>query len=113
MMSCRRDGNSLPIPRQCEGFVGLFPVRMLDADAYHATGTGGCTRYELAFGIVSTIGQQAPVHPMTTAETGWRAARPSYSILENFVLKQSRIMLPHWRDSLVQFVKSLTATAAA
>jgi len=29
------------------------------------------------------------------------------------VLKQSGITLPHWRDSLVQFVKSAAASAAA
>ena len=79
----------------------------------HATGTGDCTWYELASAIVSAMGRQTPVHPMTTVEAGRRAARPSYSVLANGVLKQSGIVLPHWRDSLVQFVKSAAASAAA
>jgi dTDP-4-dehydrorhamnose reductase len=79
----------------------------------HATGTGDCTWYELASTIVSAMGRQIPVHPITTAEAGRRAARPSYSVLANCVLKQSGITLPHWRDSLVQFVKSAEASAAA
>ena len=79
----------------------------------HATGTGDCTWYEFASAIVSAIGRQTPVYPITTAEAGRRAARPSYSVLANCVLKQSGITLPHWRDSLVQFVKSTAATAAA
>jgi dTDP-4-dehydrorhamnose reductase len=79
----------------------------------HATGTGDCTWYELASSIVSAMGRQTPVYPITTAEAGRRAARPSYSVLANSVLKQSGITLPHWRDSLVQFLKSAAASAAA
>jgi dTDP-4-dehydrorhamnose reductase len=79
----------------------------------HATGTGDCTWYELASAIVSAMGRQTPVHPITTAESGRRAARPSYSVLANCVLKQSGITLPRWRDSLVQFVKSEAASAVA
>jgi dTDP-4-dehydrorhamnose reductase len=79
----------------------------------HATGTGDCTWYELASAIVSATGRETPVHPITTAEAGRRAARPSYSVLANSVLKQSGITLPHWRDSLVQFVKSAVESAAA
>jgi dTDP-4-dehydrorhamnose reductase len=79
----------------------------------HATGTGDCTWYELASAIVSAMGRQTPIHPITTAEAGRRAARPSYSVLANCLLNQSEITLPHWRDSLVQFVKSAAAAAAA
>ena len=79
----------------------------------HATGTGDCTWYELASAIVSVMGRQNPIHPITTAEAGRRAARPGYSVLANRVLKQSGITLPHWRDSLLQFVKSTATSAAA
>ncbi|MCM3901279.1 MAG: dTDP-4-dehydrorhamnose reductase [Pyrinomonadaceae bacterium] len=78
----------------------------------HAAGTGDCTWYELASAIVSAMGRQTPVHPITTAEAGRRAARPSYSVLANCVLKQSGIILPYWRDSLIQFVKSAAASTA-
>jgi len=78
----------------------------------HAAGTGDCTWYELASAIVSAMGRGTPVHPITTAEAGRRAARPSYSVLANSVLKQSGITLPHWRDSLVQFVKNVAVSAA-
>jgi len=78
----------------------------------HAAGTGDCTWYELASAIVSAMGRETPVHPITTAEAGRRAARPSYSVLANSVLKQSGITLPHWRDSLVQFVKNVAVSAA-
>jgi hypothetical protein len=31
--------------------------------------------------IVSATGRQIPIHPITTAEAGRRAAQPSYSVL--------------------------------
>ena len=79
----------------------------------HATGTGDCTWHELASTIVSAMGRQTPIHPITTADAGRRAARPSYSVLANSILKQSEITLPHWRDSLAKFVKSTAASAVA
>src|SRR5580765_75772 len=79
----------------------------------HATGTGDCTWYELASAIVSAMGQETPVYPITTAEAGRRATRPSYSVLANCVLNQSGMTLPHWRDSLLQFVKSAAASTVA
>jgi dTDP-4-dehydrorhamnose reductase len=78
----------------------------------HATGEGDCTWYELASAIVSAMGRQTPIQPITTAEAGRRAARPNYSVLANCVLKQSGIALPHWRDSLAQFVKRTAAPTA-
>jgi dTDP-4-dehydrorhamnose reductase len=79
----------------------------------HATGIGDCTWYELASAIVSAMGRDTPVYPITTAEAGRRAARPGYSVLANSVLKQLGITLPHWRDSLLQFVKSAAASTVA
>lgn len=82
-------------------------VKMLTLDIrgiVHATGTGECSWYEFACAIVSAMGAQTPVHPITTAEAGRRAARPAYSVLANRVLKQFGITLPYWRDTLIQFV---------
>ena len=79
----------------------------------HATGTGDCTWYELGPAMVLAMGRQAPVHPIATAEARRRAARPSYSVLVSRVQTQSRIKLPYWRDSPVQFVKIAAASAAA
>jgi dTDP-4-dehydrorhamnose reductase len=79
----------------------------------HATGTGDCTWYELASAIVSAMGRETPVYPITTAEAGRRAARPGYSVLANSVLKQLGITLPHWRDSLLQFMKRAAASTVA
>ncbi len=87
--------------------LSLALSKMLTLDIrgiVHATGTGDCTWHEFACAIVSALGRQTPVHPITTAEAGRLAARPAYSVLANCVLKQFGIMLPHWRDTLIQFV---------
>jgi dTDP-4-dehydrorhamnose reductase len=76
----------------------------------HATGTDDCMWCESA--IVSAMGQQTPVYPIAPAEADRRAARPSDSVLSNCMLKQSGMTLPHWGDSLVQFVKSAAASPA-
>ncbi len=79
----------------------------------HATGSGDCTWQEFASAIVLAMGRQTPILPITTAEAGRRAVRPAYSVLANCLLKQAGIVLPYWRDSLAQFVKTVTASAAA
>ena len=105
--------------RGCPTYAGdlaqsLAKILTLDIrGVVHATGAGDCTWYELASAIVSAMGRQIPVHPITTAEAGRPAARPRYSVLANSVLKESGIMLPHWKGSLVQFVKGASASAAA
>ena len=78
----------------------------------HATGTGDCTWYELTSSIVSVMGQQTSIYLITTAEADRRAARPSYSVLANGMLKQSGITIPHWKNSPVQFVKIAAVYAA-
>ena len=70
----------------------------------HATGTGDCTWYELASAIVSAMGRQTHVRPITTAEAGRRATRPAYSVLGNRVLKHWGITLPYWRETLGKLV---------
>ena len=72
----------------------------------HATGTGDCTWYELASAIVSAMGRQTPVHPITTAEAGRRAVRPAYSVLANCVLKPFGITLLLWNETFNRFIKN-------
>jgi dTDP-4-dehydrorhamnose reductase len=79
----------------------------------HATGTGDCTWYELASAILSAMGQLTPVHPITMAEAGRRAVRPTYSVLANCVLKSFGITLPHWNETFNRFIKNRETCAPA
>lgn len=71
----------------------------------HATGSGDCSWYEFACAIVSALGSQTAVRPISTAEAGRPAVRPAYSVLDNQALRRVGIALPHWRHTLNQFVR--------
>jgi dTDP-4-dehydrorhamnose reductase len=91
-------------------------AKMLTLDMHgivHATGAGDCTWHELARAIVSAMGRQTPVHPITTAEAGRRAVRPAYSVLANCVLKSFGITLPHWNETLNRFITNRETCAPA
>jgi len=79
----------------------------------HATGTGDCTWYELASAILSAMGRQTPVHPITMAEAGRRAVRATYSVLANCVLKSFGITLLHWNETLNRFIKNRETCVSA
>lgn len=73
---------------------------------YHTTCQGACSWYEFALEILRLRGfREARISPITTAETGVRAERPHYSVLENRALRlQGLDVMPHWRDGLRDYV---------
>lgn len=79
----------------------------------HAVGTGDCTWYELASAILSAMGRQIPVHPITIAEAGRRIVRATYSVLANCGLKSFGVTLPHWNETLNRFIKNRETCAPA
>lgn len=54
---------------------------------YNCTGVGECSWYEFACEIVKTFGINAKVKPCSTAESNRAAKRPSYSSLDNEMLR--------------------------
>lgn len=72
---------------------------------YHVTGQGSCSRYEFAKEIVKLSGFQAQVVPVQAKEDKLTAMRPSYSVLDNLMLKMSDIeLLPDWRVMLERYM---------
>lgn len=68
---------------------------------YHVTGQGVCSRYEFAKEAVRLSGLNARVEPVEAAGDRLGAMRPSYSVLDNMMLRLSDIeMLPDWREML-------------
>ena len=70
----------------------------------HAGGEGECSRYEFAKAILQEAGLQCRVVPISTAESGRLAVRPSYSVLSTAFLHQHGLSLPPWREGLRQFL---------
>ncbi len=68
---------------------------------YHVTGQGSCSRYEFAKEIVRLSGCQAEVIPVPAKEDRLTAMRPSFSVLDNLMLRMSDIeLLPDWKVML-------------
>jgi len=82
---------------------------LLATDAYgtyHATCQGECSWYEFAAEIFKAAGLSPSLAPQTTKESGARANRPTYSVLENAALKRLGIdIMPDWRDGVRGYVK--------
>ena len=53
------------------------------------------------------MGRSLPVHPITTQEANRLAKRPAYSVLSNGALTQAGLALPHWKEALALFMRSV------
>ena len=68
---------------------------------YHVTGQGSCSRYEFAKEIVRLSGSGATVEPVAESRELEISMHPSYSVLDNLMLKISDIpLLPEWQRML-------------
>lgn len=74
---------------------------------YHVTGQGSCSRYEFAGEAVRLSGLPAQVVPVESGEDAINVLRPSYSVLDNMMLRMSGIaLLPDWREMLKAYMAS-------
>lgn len=74
---------------------------------YHVTADGECSWFEFAKVIFDTLGFRTPLVPAVVADFPSPVKRPTYSVLEKGALRaQGLPLLPHWRESLIQFLRS-------
>ena len=72
---------------------------------YHATNSGDCSWFEFATEILRRAQLKTVVKPITTADYGARARRPSYSVLN--CAKLERVLgwkMPSWREALANYL---------
>lgn len=73
---------------------------------YHVTGQGSCTRYEFAREIVRLSGCGGKVEPVPESRELEVSMHPSYSVLDNLMLKISGIsLLPGWEEMLEEYFR--------
>jgi dTDP-4-dehydrorhamnose reductase len=76
---------------------------------FHVTNAGDCTWFELAREIFRAAGVRAEVTPITSAEFGAAARRPSYSVLSNDRLAKAGVPRPrHWTEALAAYLAERT-----
>lgn len=75
---------------------------------YHCSGKGECTWFDFAKKIVEYAGINCIVNPITSSEFARTAKRPSYSSLDNMMLRCTvgDEMRP-WQDALKMFVHNI------
>jgi dTDP-4-dehydrorhamnose reductase len=72
---------------------------------YHATNSGHCSWFDFASEIMRLANLRTRIIPITTAEYGARARRPTYSVLN--CSKLTRVLgwsMPSWRDALARYL---------
>ena len=75
---------------------------------FHGTCEGSCSWAEFAEEIFRQAGRDTKVEAITTEEFGAPAARPAYSILDNYMLKLTTdFKFADWKDALVEYMKTL------
>jgi len=88
--------------------VGRQIAALIATDAYgtfHATCQGECSWYEFAAEIFRAAGVKADLSPQTTVQSGAKARRPRYSVLENQRLKMlGKDVLPAWQHALMSYL---------
>jgi len=90
---------------------------LVDSNAYgtyHATCQGACTWFEFASQIFIEAGMTPDLQPQRSSESGSRARRPVYSVLENHNLGRHRIdLMPEWKEALRAYLAERRAHIGA
>jgi len=72
---------------------------------YHATNAGQCSWYDFARAIFELSELAPDLARQSTSETGVRARRPTFSVLENARLAQIGLdPMRHWREALADYL---------
>lgn len=73
---------------------------------YHVTNSGQCSRYGWAAHILERRGWKGVLTPARSSEFDLPAARPAYSVLDNFPLASTiGAEMPNWKDATDRFLK--------
>lgn len=68
---------------------------------YHFTNEGVASWFDFAYAIGELAGHDCNVLPCTTSEFPMKAERPSFSLLDKTLVKETfGITIPHWLDAL-------------
>ncbi len=75
---------------------------------FHATCEGSCSWADFAQEIFRLAGKPTIVQGITTEEFNSPAARPAYSILDNYMLRlTSDYQFAQWEDALAEYMKTI------
>ena len=110
LLECAKKGETYKVPKGQIGAptsateVAKVIDRLLKKDAYgtyHAVCQGSCSRLDFAKKVLSLCGMDTPVEECDQIGSG----RPSYSVLDNLMLRLNDIELPKpWEEALTEYL---------
>lgn len=78
---------------------------------YHLTNSGQCSWFEFAQEIVRLTGSPCRVVPISSEESGRRAPRPKFSVLDNHKFQRRfRKTLRPWQEALRSYLNEVSTT---
>jgi dTDP-4-dehydrorhamnose reductase len=98
------------LARQIAALVGTTSYGL-----YHATAQDECTWLAFAERIFELSGSHPrTLSPQSTAESGAKATRPAYSVLDNAALRANGLdLMPSWKDGLAAYLAERATRRAA
>jgi dTDP-4-dehydrorhamnose reductase len=85
---------------------GIIHLATLDATGIiHLTGSGSCSRYEMAREVLDSAGIPVRLVPVSRSSYVARAIRPANSVLCLDKARRLGVQMPPWRDSLTTYVR--------
>lgn len=79
-----------------------------DYGIYHCTGNGSCSWFEFARKIIEFSKSNCTVNPIKTEKLKRPAKRPSYSLLDNLMLRCTvKDEMRRWEDALEVFINNI------
>ena len=86
----------------------LYLMETSEYGTYHITCKGVCSRYEFAKEISKQINSHVVITPVSTKEMADEVVRPSYVVLDNFILRLvNGYQMPTWQESLQEYIKEI------
>lgn len=96
----------------CAKDLACFIAELMQTElygTYHASNTGSCSWFDLARTVFEMAGlNQIKVRPITTQELNRPAARPAYSVLDNYCIRLEGLPdFRPWEDALQEFLSGI------
>lgn len=86
----------------------LYLMETSEYGTYHITCGGVCSRYEFAKEINRQINGSSSIEPVAAKEMTNEVVRPSYVVLDNFILRLvNGYQMPSWQESLQEYLAQI------
>ncbi|WP_066717158.1 dTDP-4-dehydrorhamnose reductase [Clostridium sp. Marseille-P299] len=107
-ISVAKDQFASPTSAKLLAHMILYLMDFGEYGLFHVTCQGVCSRYEFANEVLRLSETKARLHPVTTEKDKLTNYRPTYSVLDNLMLRLLGIpLLPPWQEALKEYIQAI------